>query len=137
MNNFIRHLKFLLVLEYFLVRNCFCHNFIGTANFIRRQLARVTITLMSGVDELYLNKMGQLLYLVQVIEKKYQVFSNMYMLYFLWRKPMHWLNGHDLILVQKVLLFEPWRYHQGSVARGNVCKSNPCLKSISVPPEID
>ena len=23
---------------------------------------------------------------------------------------MHWLNEHDLILVQKVLLFEPWRY---------------------------
>ena len=36
MSNFIRYLKFLLVLGYFLVRNCFCHNFISTANFIRR-----------------------------------------------------------------------------------------------------
>ena len=36
---------------------------------------------------------------------------------------MHWLNEHDLILVQEVLLFEPWRYRQGSVERGNVWKS--------------
>ena len=36
---------------------------------------------------------------------------------------MHWLNEHDLILVQEVLLFEPWRYCQGSVERGNVWKS--------------
>ena len=36
---------------------------------------------------------------------------------------MHWLNEHDLILVQEVLLFESWRYRQGSVERGNVWKS--------------
>ena len=36
---------------------------------------------------------------------------------------MHWLNEHDLILVQEVLLFEPWRYRQGSVERGNFWKS--------------
>ena len=36
---------------------------------------------------------------------------------------MHWLNEHDLILVREVLLFEPWRYRQGSVQRGNVWKS--------------
>ena len=36
---------------------------------------------------------------------------------------MHWLNEHDLILVQEVLLFESWCYRQGSVERGNVWKS--------------
>ena len=36
---------------------------------------------------------------------------------------MHWLNEHDLIPVQEVLLFESWRYRQGSVERGNVWKS--------------
>ena len=36
---------------------------------------------------------------------------------------MHWLNEHDLILVREVLLFEPWRYRQGSVERGNVWKT--------------
>ena len=36
---------------------------------------------------------------------------------------MHWLNELDLILVQEVLLFESWRYRQGSVERGNVWKS--------------
>ena len=45
------------------------------------------------------------------------------MLYFLCKKPIHWLNEHDLILVQEVLLFEPWRHRQGSVERGNVWKS--------------
>ena len=45
------------------------------------------------------------------------------MLYFLCKKPMHWLNEHDLILVGEVLLFEPWRYRQGSVERGNVWRS--------------
>ena len=45
------------------------------------------------------------------------------MLYFLCKKPMHWLNEHDLIPVQEVLLFESWRYRQGSVERGNVWKS--------------
>ena len=36
---------------------------------------------------------------------------------------MHWLNEHDLILVREVLLFEPWRYRQRSVERGNAWKS--------------
>ena len=36
---------------------------------------------------------------------------------------MHWLNEHDLILVREVLLFEPWRYRQGSVERGNIWRS--------------
>ena len=58
MSIFICYLKFLLVLGYFLVRNCFSHNFISTANFTRRLLDRGNLTLMSGVDELRLNKMG-------------------------------------------------------------------------------
>ena len=36
---------------------------------------------------------------------------------------MRWLNEHGLILVREVLLFEPWRYRQRSVERGNVWKS--------------
>ena len=78
--------------------------------------------------------------------KKNQVFFNVCMLYFLCRKPMHWLNEHGLILVREVLLFEPWRYRQRSVERENVWKSinealnameQPYLKSMNVLPEID
>ena len=36
---------------------------------------------------------------------------------------MHWLNEHELILVQEILLFKSWRYRQGSVERGNAWKS--------------
>ena len=117
MSNFTCYLKF--VLGYVLAKDCFCHNFINTANFTRRQLARGTLTLMIGVDGLCLNKMGQLLYLVQVTQKKIKYMQ----LYLLCRKPLHSLNEHDLILVQEVLLFESWRYCQGSIERGNVWKS--------------
>ena len=57
------------------------------------------------------------------------------MLYFLRRKPMHWLSEHDLILVREVLLFEPWCYRQESVAeRGNVWKSiSEVLNAIEQP----
>ena len=36
---------------------------------------------------------------------------------------MHWLNEYDLILVREVLLFESWRYRQGSVKRGSAWKN--------------
>ena len=36
---------------------------------------------------------------------------------------MHWLNEYVLILVREALLFEPCRYCQGSVERGNGWKS--------------
>jgi len=35
---------------------------------------------------------------------------------------MHWLNQHDTMLIREILLFEPWRYRQGTVERGQVWK---------------
>ena len=37
-------------------------------------------------------------------------------------KPMLWSEAHDTMLVREVLIFEPWKYKQGSPERGQVWK---------------
>ena len=35
---------------------------------------------------------------------------------------MHWSDEHNIMLVRECLLYEPWKYKQGSVERGQIWK---------------
>ena len=41
---------------------------------------------------------------------------------YIFRKAMHWSDEHNIMLVRECLLYEPWKYKQGSVERGQIWK---------------
>ena len=47
---------------------------------------------------------------------------------------MQWSNEHDLVFVKELILYEPWRYRQGSLERGQIWKRiSEALNSMEKP----